>query len=84
MAALLPKCPVCVAVYLSAAGIGAGVAQDTAPWVIRATNGVAAAVLSFLGFRLVLRAWRSRHQRRLGVWALSVGSLLVLSTRGWH
>ncbi len=62
VAALLPKCPVCVAVYLSAAGIGAGLANDAAPWVLRAANGLAAGMLGFLAFRLIARTWRRRAE----------------------
>jgi hypothetical protein len=62
LAALIPKCPVCIAVYLSAAGIGMGFAQGAAPWVIRAANGAAAGVLALLCFRLLLRMWRKRAE----------------------
>lgn len=59
--ALLPKCPLCVAAYLSAAGLGASAAQWVAPGIVGA--GKVLVVLSFgiasgwLGRRM-LRRWR--------------------------
>ncbi|MFP2905925.1 hypothetical protein ACLESD_12875 [Pyxidicoccus sp. 3LFB2] len=82
VAALLPKCPMCIAVYLSAAGIGASVAQGAAPWVLRVAYGVAFAVLGLLGFRLGMRAWRARRYGPFAVWALYSVALLMFSTRG--
>jgi membrane protein implicated in regulation of membrane protease activity len=55
--ALAPKCPLCLAAYLSVFGVGAGVAAATAPWLRPVTTVVLALALIF-----TLAAWIS-HRR---------------------
>lgn len=72
---LVPKCPVCIAIYLSAAGTGASIARGAAPLLVHAGNALVAIALVILGMRLV----RSRHYALLALFALSAGALLVLA-----
>jgi hypothetical protein len=58
-AVLLPKCPVCIAAYLAALGLGAGAAHGAAPFV----RPVVFAVASFAAVALVLGLWRVRRGR---------------------
>ena len=57
---LVPKCPLCLAAYLTAAGAGVSVAQRAAPILLRVANGLAAAACAWLVARLALRVWRAR------------------------
>jgi hypothetical protein len=59
-ALLVPKCPLCVAAYLSAAGFGAALARAVAPVVVRGARVAAIAVAIALALRAVtiLRAAR--------------------------
>jgi len=50
---LLPKCPLCVAAYLSAAGCGAAVARAVAPGLLTGARVVAVVVAVFVVLRLV-------------------------------
>jgi hypothetical protein len=59
---LVPKCPLCLAAYLSAAGVGVSVAQGAAPILLRVANGVVATALSGLAARVVLRMWKTRDK----------------------
>jgi uncharacterized membrane protein YccC len=61
---LVPKCPLCLAAYLSAAGVGVSFAQGAAPILLRVANGVVATALSWLAARVVLRMWKTRNWRR--------------------
>jgi hypothetical protein len=72
---LVPKCPVCIAIYLSAAGTGASIARGAAPLVVHAGNALVAAALVGLGVRVV----KSRRRGLLALFALSAGALLVLA-----
>ncbi len=56
---LVPKCPLCLAAYLSAAGVGVSFAQGAAPILLRVANGVVATALSWLAARVVLRMWKN-------------------------
>jgi len=58
-AALLPKCPLCVAAVLSALGIGASVSASVAP-ALRPL-GIAVAVLALVLF--ARGEWRRRRQQ---------------------
>ena len=53
--ALAPKCPLCLAAYLSAAGVSAGAAAAVAPWL----RPVAIALLVVLTIATAV-AWRQR------------------------
>jgi hypothetical protein len=71
--ALVPKCPLCVAAYLSAAGVGAGVASAAAPSLIRASYTAAALGAVMLVRRLLAKArrtWRQRTAQRSAPTAL--------------
>ncbi|HKA87887.1 MAG TPA: hypothetical protein VKE22_09490, partial [Haliangiales bacterium] len=57
-AVLIPKCPMCIAAYLSAAGVGAAFARAVAPVVVgagRVCAGVAVAMLCVTAWRLLRR-----------------------------
>ena len=56
--ALAPKCPLCLAAYLSVLGVGAGAAQAIAPWI----RPVAASLL-VLALGLTVAAWISYRRR---------------------
>lgn len=56
--AFLPKCPLCVAAYLSAAGIGASAAHAMAPGVVGAGKVLVALALGVLSAQLGMRMWR--------------------------
>jgi hypothetical protein len=72
---LVPKCPVCLAVYLSAIGTGASAAHGAAPLVVQAGNALVAIALVVLGLRVV----RSRRAGMIALFALSAAALLVLA-----
>jgi len=55
---LFPKCPLCLAAYLSAAGAGASAAQVAAPFLLRAANALAAAAVAWLAARAAARLYR--------------------------
>ena len=77
--ALVPKCPVCVAAWLSAFGAGASAAQGAAPLIVRVGNGLLALAVSGLGVCLVMRVSRSHRYGALALFALSAGALLALT-----
>ena len=52
-ALLVPKCPLCLAAYLTAAGFGAALSRAVAPVVLRGARGLAVAA----AIVLALRAW---------------------------
>ncbi len=54
---LAPKCPLCLAAYLSVLGVGAGMAAALAPWL-----RPAAAVLLVLALGLTVAAWISQRR----------------------
>jgi hypothetical protein len=60
---LLPKCPLCLAAWLSAAGAGASFARLAAPGLLRLAHGLAAGALFWLLARAVLRAGRVLRAR---------------------
>jgi hypothetical protein len=63
LAILVPKCPLCLAAYLSSLGLGAELAQQSAPWL--RTLGIAlagAALVCGVGARL-LAVLRTRATR---------------------
>ena len=55
VAAIVPKCPLCVAAALSAAGVSVGIAQSVAPY-LRISMFVIAGSLT------VMALWRLRHR----------------------
>jgi hypothetical protein len=57
---LLPKCPLCLAAYLSAAGVGVSFAQGAAPILLRVANGAVAAAIFWLAARAILRVRKTR------------------------
>ena len=65
---LLPKCPLCVAAYLSAAGLGASVAPAVAPGVVGTAKVLVALALGVLSAWLGMRIRRGvasyRHRAR--------------------
>jgi hypothetical protein len=73
--ALMPKCPLCVAAWLSAAGAGA--AAGMAPVVVVAGRVAAVLAVVFLGVRLLGRARRTRRYRRLVPFAACALALLA-------
>jgi hypothetical protein len=62
-AALLPKCPMCLAAWLSALGAGASVAHGAAPLVIRLARVLLVAAVAWWSTRLLLRVWKRRLPR---------------------
>jgi len=77
--ALVPKCPMCVAAYLSAVGAGAGAAEGAAPWVARAGHALLALAIVGLAGRLGFLAWRSRRYGALALFAVAAAALLALA-----
>ncbi|RKH09303.1 hypothetical protein D7V97_16880 [Corallococcus sp. CA053C] len=62
---LLPKCPLCIAVYLSAAGLGASAAHAVAPAIIGAGRMLVALAVGVLSAWVGMRLWRGwRGSRR--------------------
>ncbi len=61
LAVLLPKCPLCIAAYLSAAGLSAVAAQSAAPFVRPIAFTLLAGTLVALAFGV----WRRRARRAL-------------------
>lgn len=59
LAVLVPKCPVCVAAWLMALGLGAGVSHGAAPFVRPAAFTLA----GLGGLALALAVWRRRSRR---------------------
>src|SRR5688572_4110230 len=59
LAVLVPKCPLCVAAYLTSLGLGAAASHSAAPFVRPAAFMLAAVSLIVLA----LGVWR-RHKRR--------------------
>lgn len=53
VAAALPKCPLCIVVYLSAFGVSATVATLLAPWLLPLVWTAAVSVGVYVGVRLV-------------------------------
>ena len=51
---LLPKCPLCLAAYLTAAGCGAAFANAVSPYVLDGTRLLAVAGAVLLALRLVM------------------------------
>lgn len=54
--ALAPKCPLCVAAYLTASGLGAGAAAGAAPWLRPAAVGLLV-LLAVVTLRGPFLAW---------------------------
>ncbi len=52
-ATLMPKCPLCIGVYLTALGISATVATLVAPWLLPLVWTALAVVALYVGVRLV-------------------------------
>ena len=62
-AALIPKCPICVAAYLSVIGIGAGVGSTVAGTLVRASQVATPLVVALVGGGLLIhlgRVWRKQ------------------------
>ena len=59
LALLVPKCPLCIAAYLAALGLGATAAHSAALFVRPVVFTLAGVAL----LALVLGVWRSRHRR---------------------
>jgi hypothetical protein len=72
---LVPKCPVCIAVYLSAIGTGASAAHGAAPLIVHAGNALVVLALGILGMRVV----RARRASLIALFAISAGLLLALA-----
>jgi hypothetical protein len=64
--AALPKCPLCIVAYLSAIGVGAGVAAPLAGALIPIARVAAVVALAAVAVAVVRMARRARH-RALGV-----------------
>ena len=75
LAALIPKCPLCVAAALSAVGLGATIGASLAP-IVRPVAFVCAAIALLASVRVV---WRRRHTSTCG----DAGCERSLRTRGW-
>jgi hypothetical protein len=76
-AVLVPKCPMCVAAYLSAIGAGASAASAAAPAIVRVGHLAVMLAVAMLGARLVARARRVRRYRGVAVFAVCAAALLV-------
>ncbi|QSQ21871.1 hypothetical protein JY651_43115 [Pyxidicoccus parkwayensis] len=72
---LVPKCPVCLAVYLSAIGTGASAARDAAPLVVQVGNVLVAIALGVL----IVRVVSARRPALIALFTLSSAALLVLA-----
>lgn len=75
--ALVPKCPMCVAAYLSAIGAGASAASAAAPAIVRAGHVAVILAVAVLGARLLVRARRARRYRGLAPFAVCAVALLA-------
>jgi hypothetical protein len=64
--AALPKCPLCIVAYLSAIGIGAGIAAPLASAALPVARVAAMLALAVVAVAVVRAARRARH-RGLGV-----------------
>ncbi|HEY1954549.1 MAG TPA: hypothetical protein VGH28_03040 [Polyangiaceae bacterium] len=69
--ALAPKCPMCVAAWLSVFGVSAGVAVGIAPWL----RPLAFALLGVTAV-LTMRAWLRARRRSANLAACGESSLL--------
>ncbi len=58
--ALAPKCPLCLAAYLSVLGVGAGAATLISPWL----RPVAIALLLAIGMATILAWYRNGRRDR--------------------
>jgi len=63
---LLPKCPLCLAAYLAALGVGTGAAASLAQVLHPLTALAAALVLGLFALRLARRAQRFAEARATG------------------
>ncbi|MGC4086599.1 MAG: hypothetical protein QM756_16850 [Polyangiaceae bacterium] len=59
IALLVPKCPLCVAMYLTGFGLSATFSRGAAPFV----RPVAFALVALAGVALTLAVWRARRRR---------------------
>ncbi|MCP3140074.1 hypothetical protein [Pyxidicoccus xibeiensis] len=66
--ALLPKCPLCIAVWLSAAGFGAGAAHALASGAVELAKVLVALALCILGAWLGRRVWRAAYAAGFSLW----------------
>jgi len=64
--AALPKCPLCIAAYLSAIGIGAGVAAPLASVVLPAARGAAVVAVVASALWVAHAIWRTRRAALAG------------------
>jgi hypothetical protein len=62
---LLPKCPLCVAALLGAAGVGAGAASLMAPLLRPAAASLAILLASVLTIRALVRGARAMRRARV-------------------
>ena len=63
--ALAPKCPLCIAAYLTAA-TGIGVSASTAAWMREAASAAGVAALGYLAASAMVRRRRARVSLRDG------------------
>jgi cytochrome bd-type quinol oxidase subunit 2 len=75
--ALVPKCPMCVAAYLSALGAGASTADSAAPAIVRLGHLAVVLAVAILGARLLVRARRVRRYRGVAAFGVCALGLLV-------
>jgi hypothetical protein len=82
VAALVPKCPFCVAAWLSLFGVGSGAAEAVAPLLRTSALGVAAIAIGALLLPLGKAALRSRDHLALLVAAGAACAALALCIAG--